>query len=111
MLEMIYALVPLLWFGAAIYVLVQTQRKLSQRIRMWASENGHAVIRLQYRYTLGPIGTVFTIMFWGVFKWGSWYVEIQDEQGGNRRGYVHFPVPYLPPWLDVPWGKMQFEWR
>jgi len=38
-------------------------------------------------------------------------VEIQDEQGGTRRGYVHFPVPYLPPWVDVPWGKMHVEWR
>lgn len=111
MVEVIYAFALLLWIGAGIYVLVQTQRRLSQRIRTWASEKGYAVIRLQYRYALGPFGAAATIGFWGLVKWGSWFVEIQDEQGGIRRGYVHFPVPYLPPWLDVPWGKMQIEWR
>ncbi|MBL7133154.1 MAG: hypothetical protein ISS78_03565 [Phycisphaerae bacterium] len=100
-----------MWIGTAIYVLVLYQRKNSQRIRMWASENGYAVIRLQYRYALGAFGTVLTILFLGLLKWGSWFVELQDEQGGIRRGYVHFPVRYLPPWFDVPWGKMDIEWR
>lgn len=111
MIDLVTIIIPLLWIGAGIYVLVQTQRRLSQRIRIWASENGYAVIRLEYRYALGPFGTVLTLLFWGVVKWGSWFVEVQDEQGGTRRGYVYFPVRYLPPWIDVPWGKMQIEWR
>lgn len=109
--RLIPIVVLLLWFGTAIYVLVLCQRKMSQRIRMWAAENGCAVIRLQYRYALGPIGIALSLTFWGVFRWGNWFVEIQDEQGGIRRGYVHFVARYLGTWFDVPWGKMHIEWR
>lgn len=81
---------------------------------MWASENGYAVIRLQYQHNpLRPRSMVLTFLSMGVAWLGSWFVEIQDEQGGIRHAYVRFPVRslYFFPRISVPWGKIQIEWR
>ncbi len=76
-----------------------------RRIRRWADEHGYAIVRLTYKWVSTPTRVV-------VGDLGTWFVEIQDEQGGIRRAYVHFPCfRHIWPWMDVPWGKMQIVWR
>lgn len=106
-----------------------------QRIRMWADEQGYAVIRLKYAYPFGILGALLSvagglalIMLMGrifspfyavatgllilsVIPWGGWFVEVQDEQGGIRHGYVHLVGRFIPHWIDVRWGEIQIEWR
>lgn len=109
--------------------------KCTRRIRIWADEHGYAVIRLKYTYPLGVVGAVLTVtvgaflimlmsrlfsFFYAVaagllilsaIPWGSWFVEVQDEQGGIRHGYVHLVARLIPHWIDIPWGEIQVEWQ
>jgi hypothetical protein len=72
-------------------------RYCERRIRLWADQNGYAVLRVgRWRASGGllPLGK-------------SWRVTVQDDEGGWRTGIVHFGY-----WLiDVPWGKMSVEWE
>jgi len=56
-------------------------------------------------YILAGITAGLLSVLWVLM--GTWEVAIQDEQGGQRNGYVTFGH-----WLvDLPWGKMNVEWR
>jgi hypothetical protein len=84
----------LLWFG----------RRCEYRIREWADKNGYALLKLEYRRVLGGI----FYFLGGFMRSGNWHITVQDDQGGQRRGWVHFG-PFF--WVDLPWGKMRIRWE
>ena len=56
-------------------------------------------------YVLAGLTVGLLLLLWILM--GTWIVAIQDEQGGQRNGYVTFGH-----WLvDLPWGRMNVEWR
>ena len=56
-------------------------------------------------YVLAGLTSGLLSLLWILM--GSWIVAIQDEEGGQRNAYVTFGH-----WLvDLPWGKMNVEWR
>ena len=81
-----------LWSGA----------REQQRIRAWADSQAYAIVRMQYRRHFGGL------LFWfPLVQRGSWFVEVEDEQGGRRCGWVHFGH-----WLfETPWGRLSVEWQ
>ena len=81
-------------------------RVLRRRIRQWATDSGYALLRLRYQLTPGRLALLLFVGWIPFFPLGAWYIKIQDEQGGQRDGYVHFGS-----WLlDVPWGEMHVRW-
>ncbi len=56
-------------------------------------------------YVLAGLTVGLLVLLWILM--GTWIVAIQDEQGGQRDAYVTFGH-----WLvDLPWGKMNVDWR
>jgi len=56
-------------------------------------------------YVLAGLTAGLLLLLWILM--GTWIVSIQDEQGGQRNAFVTFGH-----WLvDLPWGKMNVEWR
>ena len=56
-------------------------------------------------YILAGLTAGLLVVLWVLM--GTWKIAIQDEEGGQRDGFVTFGH-----WLvDLPWGKMNVEWR
>ena len=56
-------------------------------------------------YILAGLTAGLLLVLWVLM--GTWEIAIQDEEGGQRDGFVTFGH-----WLvDLPWGKMNVEWR
>ncbi len=69
------------------------RRRNEQRVRVWASEHGYALLRFEY-----PMWATFFLPRW--VRRGC-YIKIQDSEGGHRSGWVHFRRK----------GKMEIRWQ
>ena len=98
------------WLLTAFILRIIFKRKDSIRIRDWARDNGYAVVSLQYHYLVlhALVRYLLGVVWLCPFPTsGAWYIKIQDEQGGQRQGYIHFGSM----WVDIPGGEMKFEWQ
>ena len=88
-----------LLFALDLCIRISLARRYKRRIRQWADENGYAVLQLAYKRP-------FSGMLVPFFNKGTWYVQIQDSQGGQSYAYIYFGH-----WLvDLPWGQMVVRW-
>ncbi|MFP4356382.1 MAG: hypothetical protein ACLFUJ_14790 [Phycisphaerae bacterium] len=92
----------LLLYGALLAVTLWLDHIARLKIRRWADSSGYALVHMEFqRHFLG-------LLFWlPMVQRGQWFIEIEDEQGGRRSGWVHFG----PWWFEHPWGRIQMEWR
>ncbi len=76
-----------------------TERKCEHRIRQWADKHGYAIVRIARGASLRSSLPIVPLK--------SWQITIQDDEGGQRVGTVHFGH-----WLiDLPWGRMDIRWE
>jgi len=88
-----------LLFAADLCIRISFSQRYKRHIRQWADENGYAVLQLAYRRPFHGMLVPF-------FNKGTWYVKIQDSQGGQAYAYIYFGH-----WLvDLPWGEMVVRW-
>ena len=95
------------WLVAALAFRIRLKRRQESQIRRWAGDNGYAVLRVEYvrsilegellRYPLQP--------FVPFLVTGTWTVHLQDDQGGQFKGTVHFG----PWWADLPGRELTFK--
>ena len=85
---------------------IWSRRTCQRRIRQWADENECALIRLQYRYSLALFLACAYFVWVPIVQYGTWYVTVQDSQGGQRNAWLYFGTK----WIDLPWRDLQVQW-
>ena len=93
-------LIAVILLGGPVAMLIWSRRRREFRIRQWCDDNGYALLSLKAGGTMSGFQAPPGLIGGGVL------ITIQDEQGGQRTGWVYFGASQSL----LPWGKLQVRW-